>query len=244
MDSIQIISIVLVMVLFFLGFRLMEMNWSYKISKPWQWEDAVKKGQVSKRLQTLERSYRDKVRLYSIWLQVERLKQLKVPGAFAELGVYKGETAELLNEMDTERKLLLFDTFEGFSTRDLAKEQHSDPKYSEKNFSDTSLDAVKQRLAEYSQNEYYPGYFPESAAGIEKQAYAFVHLDADLYLPTREGLAYFYPLLSPGGVLLIHDYHHTWPGVKQAVDEFAASIPEALIPLSDWQGSVMIVKNH
>lgn len=244
MDSIQIISCVLLLVLFFLGFRVMEMNWSYKISKPWQWEDAVKNGQISKHLQSLERSYRDKVRLYNIWLQVERLKQLEVPGAFAELGVYKGETAALLHEMDADRKLLLFDTFEGFNARDLAKEQQADPKYSEKNFSDTSLEAVKQRLGEHSQLEYYPGYFPESAAGIAKQAYAFVHLDADLYVPTREGLAYFYPLLSPGGVLLIHDYHHTWPGVKQAVDEFAASIPESLVPISDWQGSVMIIKNR
>ena len=42
---------------------------------------------------------------------------------------------------------------------------------------------------------------------------------------------------------MVHDYNHNWPGVKQAVDEFAKGIPEGIVPIADWQGSVMIIRN-
>lgn len=47
----------------------------------------------------------------------------------------------------------------------------------------------------------FPGYFPETAAGIDEQ-FAFVSLDVDLFEPTRAGLHWFYERLSPGGVPL------------------------------------------
>ncbi|MEQ9230847.1 MAG: TylF/MycF/NovP-related O-methyltransferase, partial [Cyclobacteriaceae bacterium] len=63
------------------------------------------------------------------------------------------------------------------------------------------------------------------------------------YAPTFSALNYFYPKLAKGGVILIHDYNHTWAGLRQAVDEFAATIPEVPVEIADWQGSVMIIKN-
>ena len=56
-------------------------------------------------------------------------------------------------------------------------------------------------------------------------------------------MKFFYERLSPGGVIIIHDYNHTWDGIKRALDEFLPTIPESLIELPDWQGSAMIVKN-
>ena len=109
----QLISIILVLIFFFLGFKLLETNWSYRISKPHQWDTAVKHDQISNKLKKIERFYRDKVRFYTFWFQIERLKKEKVRGAFAEVGVYKGETARIIHEMDPSRSLHLFDTFEG-----------------------------------------------------------------------------------------------------------------------------------
>ena len=39
----------------------------------------------------LKSRYPDKTRFYAWWLQNERLKTDKIPGAFAEVGVYKGK---------------------------------------------------------------------------------------------------------------------------------------------------------
>lgn len=243
-DLVQSASIVLILIFFFLGFKLMETKWSYRISKPYLWEAAIKEGRISGKLKKIEQVYRDKVRFYSIWLQVNRLKNENVKGAFAELGVYKGETARMIHEMDNTRKFYLLDTFQGFDNKDLQFEDLNDEKYSPGHFSDTTIDTVKKFIDGNENLVFVPGYFPESIVNIKEEHFAFVHLDADLYKPTLAALNYFYPRLSPGGLLLIHDYNHTWAGLRQAVDEFLLTIPENPVELSDWQGSIMITKNR
>lgn len=239
----QIINILLVLVFLFLGFKILESNWSYKISKPYQWETAVKNGVISNRLKRIERIYHDKVRFYTFWFQIEQLKKNKIEGAFAELGVYKGETAQMMHEMDTSRNLHLFDTFEGFNKQDLEVENSNDKKYNISNFSDTNVESVKKFIDGNDNILFHKGYFPETTKDLKEEKYAFVHLDADLYQPTIAALNYFYPKLSKGGVMIIHDYNHTWEGLKKAVDEFVLTIPENIIEIPDWKGSVMIVRN-
>ncbi len=243
-DMFQTASIILVLIAFFLGFKIMETKWSFKISKPYKWEQAVKNGEVSDALKKLERTYRDKVRFYNFWFQIERLKTENVAGAFAELGVYKGETANIIHEMDATRSLHLFDTFDGFSSVDLKAELSKDDKYSPDNFADADLEEVKKLFAGSENIFFYKGYFPETTKEVKEQKFALVHLDADLYNPTIAALQYFYPKLSAGGVIIIHDYNHSWSGINKAVNEFKNTIPESLVTVSDWQGSVMIVKNQ
>ena len=241
LTTLQLTNIILVLIFLFLGFKYLETTWSYKISKPYKWEMAVKNGEISNRLKKLERSYRDKVRFYTFWFEIERLKKDHVPGAFAEVGVYKGETAKIIHEMDTSRSLHLFDTFEGFAKQDLETET-ADAKNSI-DFSDTNVKLVTELIDGNSNIVFHKGYFPDTARHLEVQKYAFVHLDADLYKPTLAALHYFYPRLPEGGVIMVHDYNHTWAGVKRALTEFQSSIPENITELPDWQGSVLIVKN-
>jgi len=239
----QLVNMLLVVMLLFFSFKLFEQKWSYKISKPHSWDEAVKNGSVSKALLKIERKYRDKVRFYTFWLQMERIKASKTPGAFAELGVYRGETAKIIHELNPERNLHLFDTFDGFRQVDLSIEETKEGKYNTSNFSDTDLDKVKKYIDGNGHVKFHPGYFPDSVAGLNETTYAFVHLDADLYQPTISALNYFYPKLSPGGVIIIHDYNNSWDGVRKAVDEFSLTIPETFVEIADWQGSAMIVKN-
>ena len=242
-DLFQMVSTILIIVLLFLGFKILESSWSYKISKPNKWEKEILSNTVSKKLKKIERTYRDKVRFYNFWFQIERLKRMKIEGAFVELGVWQGETAEIIHEMDKSRNLHLFDTFDGFDNKDLEKETNRDERYSTDNFSDTKLEEVKALFSESNNISFYKGYFPDTAKDLKEDKFAFVHLDADLYKPTIDALNYFYPKLSPGGVIIIHDYNHTWDGIRKALDEFMVTIPESLIEITDWQGSAMILKN-
>ena len=242
-DLFQKVSTILIIVFLFLGFKILESSWSYKISKPNKWEKEILSNTVSKKLKKIERTYRDKVRFYNFWFQIERLKRMKIEGAFVELGVWQGETAEIIHEMDKSRNLHLFDTFDGFDNKDLEKETNRDERYSTDNFSDTKLEEVKALFSESNNISFYKGYFPDTAKDLKEDKFAFVHLDADLYKPTIDALNYFYPKLSPGGVIIIHDYNHTWDGIRKALDEFMVTIPESLIEITDWQGSAMILKN-
>jgi O-methyltransferase len=198
---------------------------------------------VSDALRKLEKQYPDKVRFFNWWFQVERLKHEGIPGDFAEVGIYKGESAKILHHLDPDRIFHLFDTFSGFQSKDLAEETGKAATYTTDNFSDTQIYKVLDLIGGNRNIRVYPGYFPDTAKAISERRFALVNLDVDLYNPTKAGLEFFYPRLSPGGVILIHDYNHLWPGVLKAVDSFAASIPENLIRIPDMDGTVLIIRN-
>ncbi|MEI6885228.1 MAG: TylF/MycF/NovP-related O-methyltransferase [Bacteroidota bacterium] len=209
---------------------------------PEEWKHARKNRVLSRTLLKTERKYVDKVRFFNFWLQVERLRKDLVPGAFAELGVYKGQSAKVIHHMDPARKFHLFDTFSGFNALDLEKETGEAATYTTNNFADTSTDLVIARIGGNGNIILHPGNFPASAGEVIYEKFAFVNIDADLYKPTKAGLEFFYPRLSPGGVIMVHDYNHKWEGVMKAVDDFCKSIPESMIIVPDRETTVMIIR--
>ena len=114
---------------------------------PEQWKFSLKNNKVSDEVIQLEKSYSDKVRFFNFWFQIERIKKEDIQGDFAELGVYKGETAKIFHSIDKTRKLHLFDTFSGFEKDDLEPETGEAATYKSKNFADTSLKKVKDILS-------------------------------------------------------------------------------------------------
>lgn len=79
---------------------------------------------------------------------------------------------------------------------------------------------------------YFPGWIPDTFPDEPAARYRFVHLDVDLYQPTRDGLDYFYPRLVPGGIIVCDDYD--WPGARKAIEEFClrANIEFMITPQS------------
>ncbi|WP_303863142.1 TylF/MycF/NovP-related O-methyltransferase [Alkalibaculum bacchi] len=182
------------------------------------------------------------IRLSTLRLLAKEINDKNVKGNVAELGVYKGYLAREINTLFKERKLYLFDTFEGFDSRDLECENLYDKSRSKRgDFSDTSMEQVKSVLPYPNMAVFCKGYFPETALHVE-DTFAFVSLDTDLYLPTYNGLTFFYPRLSKGGYILIHDYNSTqFPNVKKAVEDFSKEHNIRIIPLCDLHGSVLVI---
>ena len=162
-----------------------------------------------------------------------------IAGSVAELGVYKGTTAKLLHELLPGRTLWLFDTFEGFDSRDLPAEADRRQGF---RFDDTSLDAVLRHVGPSDRVRACKGYFPQTASAVPAdERFALVHLDADLRKPTADALAFFYPRMSPGGFVFVHDYgSRAWPGVAEAVDGFFADKPESIVRLPDKSGTAVV----
>ena len=184
------------------------------------------------------------IRSATLFNMADRLLQRKVPGDVAELGVYKGDTAWKLNLLFPDRKLYLFDTFAGFDPRDIAKEESSGYSRAQVgDFGDTSERAVLTRLPYPEQAIIRKGFFPETAKGLEEASFCLVSLDADLYAPLLAGLEYFYPRLSPGGMICLHDYGNPrFSGAAQAVADYEAAHGSlCLVPLCDLHGSAVIV---
>lgn len=103
------------------------------------------------------------VRLSALRLQAREIEAWKIPGDVAELGVYQGAFAAEINRLFPERRLWLFDTFEGFHARDLAIEaERTGVKTQRRSFSDTTIELVRSRLPHPEMARFIKGYFPES----------------------------------------------------------------------------------
>lgn len=238
----DIIQLLLLAVLVIFGFYYLYTEFFGRNYEPLIWKQQLKQGKISDELLKASKKYPDKDRFFNFWFHIERLKQNNINGAFAELGVYKGETAKIINLMDPSREFHLFDTFEGFTEKDLKDETGKAATYTTHNFADTSIEQVSKFLSDKN-IIFHKGYFPQTTENLEHKKYALVSMDVDLYNPTKAGLEYFYPLMESGGVILIHDHNPDWPGIMQAVMEFSVIVSEPFIQLIDKDSTIMIIKS-
>lgn len=178
------------------------------------------------------------------------IKNRNVPGALAELGVFKGAFASLINETFPNRKLYLFDTFESFDETEFKIEQDKGRCGMGDEFrsghAETSKECVLQSLPRPDICTVCQGLFPTSVtAELEREYFAFVSLDVDLEESTYQGLKFFYPRLSQNGYIFLHDYTTHWlQGVKIAVRRYEEDNHILLkkVPLADRGGTLVITK--
>lgn len=149
------------------------------------------------------------------------LYEYEQEASVAEAGVFAGDFAKWINYYFPDRKLYLFDTFQGFDSRDIAVEKENSFSVAQKgDLSMTSVDLVMSKMPHPEMCKVYVGYFPESAEGISDR-FCFVNLDMDLYEPTYNGLCFFQDKMTDNGVILVHDYYSKqYTGVRPAVDRF------------------------
>ena len=178
----------------------------------------------------------DYVRLATLELLCRRLAE--VPGAAAELGVYKGFFARCINRLLPNRKLHLFDSFAGFLPEAGATQAFQAA------HANTSAQRVLSVMPFPEQIVLHPGFFPESLNGLEER-FCLVSLDVDFRQTTLDGLRYFWPRLEKGGYLLLHDWGEPkLPGVAAALRQYEQEIGQRIVslPLCDAGGTLILCK--
>ncbi|CAN5288729.1 TylF/MycF/NovP-related O-methyltransferase [soil metagenome] len=185
----------------------------------------------------------DYVRNATAELLSRDLHERNIGGAVAEVGVYQGNFAALLNHHFPDRTLYLFDTFEGFDPRDVHIDRTQGWTSIPQDFDGTSIATVMGKLPHWNKVKIQAGWFPESAKGCEHETFCLVSIDVDLYQPILAALKWFYPRLNPGGYLLVHDYNNDeYLGVKHALREFGKETGVTWSLLPDRRGSAVITK--
>ena len=175
--------------------------------------------------------------LYQIMRLVEN-----VPGDTVECGSLEGAGSYLMllmnnQSMQHSRWHHIFDSFEGLSRPESVDGEH----WSEGDLS-VSMEKVKSNLSISDRVSLYKGWIPSRFREVDDKRFAFVHIDVDLYQPTRDSIEFFYSRLNDGGIILCDDYGSgLCPGATRAIDEFLADKPEKMVYLSC--GSGFMIKN-
>ena len=177
------------------------------------------------------------------------IKDNGIRGNIAECGVWFGDTAGYINSLFPDRKLYLFDTFEGFTKQDVEAEKALGEKSLANRFNliggdDTgSLDIVMEKMT-YPENVILKkGWVPQTFAQID-DTFCFVHLDMDLYQPMLAGCKFFWDKLDINGVMVLHDYYSQgWPGTKKAVSDFEAYLGRKVLKLPVPAVDMVLIKD-
>jgi hypothetical protein len=167
-----------------------------------------------------------------------------VPGEIAECGMRYGKSSLFLlcgAGADSSKFLHGFDSFAGLSTPgadDLGEDgdtvwQHGELAVAE--------EIARRNLARFSDRVVlYKVWIPERFSEVEDRQFSLVHIDVDLYDPTRDAVAFFYSKVNPGGAIICDDYGSAYcPGAKKAIDEFFSDKPEQVISLPTGQSLVI-----
>lgn len=198
--------------------------------------------------------------LYWSWLSAKYIAEHKIPGDVVECGVFKGGCSLIMAEVH-DRDVWMYDTFTGMSEpteydfkgssykgerfdaikryNSVKRDGHVDWVYGdiegvEKAISESGLSKSRFRLVKGKVEDTIPTNLPERIA--------LLRLDTDVYESTRHELQHLYPLLSPGGILIVDDYG-SWAGSRKAVDEYfdAMAIKPLMLPEGS-SGNILVIK--
>lgn len=178
------------------------------------------------------------------------------PGRWAECGVFNGYSslalclvARSLAPSFDGTGLHLIDSFEGLSPpgeQDYAPAAGRDgsvalvpPIIGNEQFR-TSVEKVRAAFTGFPGVRIHQGWIPEVLGTLPDAEWSFVHIDVDLYAPTRACLEYFLPRLTPGGVVICDDYgSQVFPGAERAWDEVCTREGVPFVELPTGQAVIL-----
>ena len=182
------------------------------------------------------------VRCSRLWDSCKQVLDGNISGNFVECGVWKGGSSAIMalaiKDARQERHLHLFDSFQGLpepSEKDgeLAAAYSSgrnQGKLTTLNQCCAGLDEVRHLILDKIKvpNElahFHVGWFQNTipADAGRLGPIALLRLDGDWFDSTRICLEHLYPLLSPGGILILDDYY-SWDGCLKATDEYRQKV--------------------
>jgi O-methyltransferase len=202
-------------------------------------------------------SMTSKERMYAAYQAARHIATNRVEGDIVECGVWRGGSAmmialTLLQLGYTERRLYLYDTFEGMSA----------PSGKDRAFDDRPAARVMEQAGWQQMNQWCLAPIEDVRANVQSTGYphdrvvlvkgrvevtipsqvpariALLRLDTDWYESTLHELTHLYPLVATGGVLIIDDYGY-WKGAREATDQyFAQHGPPPLLTRIDCTGRI------
>lgn len=183
----------------------------------------------------------DPYRIGKLLGQYEIYKKIvNIPGSIVECGVFKGVslvrwmTFRHVLETPESRKVIGFDIFGDFPLEGLSRDD-------DLSFASTHDDKSggagisKENLASFLTQKHFTNFelikgnvadtLPKYFKIHEHERISLLHLDMDVYEPTKKALDLLIDRIVPGGIIVIDDYG-TVSGATDAIDEFIRDYPK------------------
>ena len=167
-------------------------------------------------------------RLDNVEMCIEDILLNNVPGDFAETGVWRGGTTIFMRALlklynVTNRTVWAADSYEGMPIPASSTDGHD---FHSLEYLSVSLEQVKKNFAKFDllddQVQFIKGWFSDTLPKSPIKSLALLRLDGDMYSSTMDSLNNLYRKVSPGGYVIVDDYH-SWESCKRAVTDFINS---------------------
>lgn len=156
-------------------------------------------------------------------------------GDIVECGVFKGVSLSrlikfrALFENPFSKKIIAFDTFGEFPEAhyepDVKKREFFIKEAGSRSIEKDRLISILQQLNLYQNIELIEGNILDTMPRYKSKnphlKISLLHIDVDLYEPTKVCLEQLYPLLVRGGIVILDDYG-AFAGANKAIDDFFA----------------------
>lgn len=176
-------------------------------------------------------------RMYGLYKGIEHVSTHCIGGDIVECGTWRGGSCmlaalTLLQFNDTQRKLYMYDTFEGMTDPTVADVDYNDEHASLRltaehpsfeSIANAPLDEVRHNMEKtgypLGQMVFVKGRVEDTIPQNAPDQIAVLRLDTDWYESTHHEMKWLFPRMACGGVLIVDDYGH-WKGAKCAVDAY------------------------
>nr|WP_315255312.1 TylF/MycF/NovP-related O-methyltransferase [uncultured Flavobacterium sp.] len=180
-------------------------------------------------------------------------KIIHLPGAVVECGVFKGNSLIRLAtfrqylETNYSRKIYAFDIFGKFPETNYI----DDIKYRDRFIenageigpSEIEINEILRNKGISDNIEYVQGDILKTIPTFTKEnpnlRICLLHIDVDLFEPTKTVLEYLYPLIVKGGLVVFDDYN-IFPGATKAIEDYFPK--ESIIKYSSLHTPTYIIK--
>ena len=203
------VNLVIVNVMIWVGLSYFWSFWTHKLFKPWLWLEQKKRGLIAKSVERRERRYRDRARYYSIFFAMEQVERGEVAGSFVMAGVEDSDLVGLLRGQCPEREMWVMGPMAATEV-EVEHENCQGEVTSERASIDYAPEAeVRRILPEGEKNHVLVGKVGERVGELEG-AVALALIDCVEYEVVLASLRKIYPLMSAGGIMIVHSYNHSW----------------------------------
>lgn len=169
------------------------------------------------------------------------LHAAKLGGDFVECGTNTGimslAVCDYIDFNSTEKDFWLFDTFSGMPLEQISEEELRGNRDKENEMYFDCYELTLENFSQYPRAKLVRGIVPETLCSVPIDSVCYLCIDMNILEPERAALAYFWPKLVAGGVVVFDDYG--WSGYKlqkESHDRFAQENGTEILELPTGQG--------